>query len=137
MRVVLSLLLTLCVLSACSPDAPLPTPTAGMALPPDYDYPNDDTIQVVTWNLEHFVDAHKNPYIEADRENEPSPNMEDCTRWTTRALRHLSADLVVLQEAEGETFLQTLAEERLDDLGYRFATSVESPSWYTRVPRGI
>jgi hypothetical protein len=28
-----------------------------MTLPPDYDHPDDDTVRVVTWNLEHFVDA--------------------------------------------------------------------------------
>ena len=123
----------LCVLSACGPDASAPEPTTGMALPPNYDYPDDDTVQVVTWNLEHFVDGHDNPYIEADPENAPSPQMDDRVRRATRALRRLNADLVVLQETEGEAFLQTLAEEHLPDLGYRFATSVESPSWYMNV----
>ena len=133
MRTALSLLLALCVLPACGPDAPPPEPTAGMALPPDYDYPDNDTVRVATWNLEHFVDGYDNPYIDAEREDRPEAAIEGRVRLATRALQRLDADLVVLQEAEGEAFLQTLAEEHLDDLGYRFATSVESPSWYMNV----
>jgi len=133
MRTVLPLLLALCLLPACGPEASSPEPTAGMALPPDYDYPDDDTVEVVTWNLEHFVDQHNNPYIEADPENDPSTEMDGRVRRVARALRQLDTDLVVLQEAESEAFLQQLTEEHLADMGYRFATSVESPSWYMNV----
>ncbi|PSQ87886.1 MAG: endonuclease/exonuclease/phosphatase family protein [Bacteroidetes bacterium QS_3_64_15] len=133
MRTALSLLLAFCVLPACGPDVPPPEPTVGMALPPDYDYPDNDTVRVATWNLEHFVDGYDNPYIDAEREDRPEAAMEGRMRRATQALRRLDADLVVLQEAEGEAFLQTVAEEHLGDLGYRFATSVESPSWYMNV----
>lgn len=133
MRTAIPLVLVLCVLSACGPDASAPAPTAGMALPPDYDYPDDDTVEVVTWNLEHFVDEHNNPYIEADQENAPSPEMDDRARRAARALRQIDADLVVLQEAESEAFVQQLSDEHLSDMGYRFATSVESPTWYMNV----
>ena len=129
----LSLVCTLCLLVACGPDASPPDPTAGMALPPDYAYPDDDTIRVVTWNLEHFVDAHDNPYIDAGRENQPDASQTARVRRTARALRRLNADLVVLQEAESEAFLQQMARDHLGDLGYRFATSVESPTWYMNV----
>ena len=133
MRSVLPCLLALCLLPACGPEAPSPEPTAGMVLPPDYDYPDDDTVKVVTWNLEHFVDGHDNPYIEADQENAPSPEMADRARQAARALRQIDADLVVLQETESEAFVQQLSEEHLGNMGYRFATSVESPSWYMNV----
>jgi len=132
MRTVLLLLLGLCLLPGCA-DGPSLSPTAGMAVPPDYDYPNSDTVQVVTWNLEHFVDGYDNPYIDAEQENQPDTAMTGQVRRATRALRRLDADLVVLQEAESEAFLQSLTEEHLDDLDYRFATSVESPSWYMNV----
>jgi endonuclease/exonuclease/phosphatase family metal-dependent hydrolase len=132
MRTVLLLLLGLCLLPGCA-DGPSPSPTAGMAVPPDYDYPNSDTVRVATWNLEHFVDGYDNPYIDAEQENDPNTAMAGRVRRATRALRRLDADLVVLQEAESEAFLQTLADEHLDDMGYRFATSVESPSWYMNV----
>jgi endonuclease/exonuclease/phosphatase family metal-dependent hydrolase len=126
------LLLPLAVLvAACSPSPP--EPDTGMALPPDYSFPDRDTIRVVTWNLEHFVDQRDNPYIDAGRENDPPSNMEGRVQRAARALRQLDADLVVLQEAESEAFLQTLVEDHLGDLGYRFFTSVESPSWYMNV----
>lgn len=133
MRSLLPVVLALCLLPACGPEASSPDPTAGMALPPDYDYPTDDTVEVVTWNLEHFVDRHDNPYIDVGRENQPNAALEGRIRRVARALRHLDADLVVLQEVEGEAFLQRLAETHLDGLGYRFVTSVESPTWYMNV----
>jgi endonuclease/exonuclease/phosphatase family metal-dependent hydrolase len=104
-----------------------------MTLPPDYDFPDDDTVRVATWNLEHFVDGHDNPYIDADTENTPSPDLKNRKRRVARALRRLDADLVVLQEAESEAFLQSFVEDRLGDTNYRFATSVESPTWYMNV----
>jgi endonuclease/exonuclease/phosphatase family metal-dependent hydrolase len=134
MRFVLPLTLAvLLTLPACGPDAPAPDPTAGMALPPDYDYPTDDTVRVATWNLEHFVDGHDNPYIDAGSEDAPEGAMTGRIRRATRALRRLDADLVVLQESESEAFLQHLTREHLSDSGYRFATSVESPTWYMNV----
>ncbi len=132
MRTFLPLVLVLCLLSACGPEESPPAPTTGMALPPNYDYPADDTVQVVTWNLEHFVDAHDNPYIDVDRENQ-SAAMTGRVRRVARALRRLDADLVVLQEAESEAFLQQLSQDHLPELDYRFATSVESPTWYMNV----
>jgi endonuclease/exonuclease/phosphatase family metal-dependent hydrolase len=104
-----------------------------MALPPDYDYPADDTVRVATWNLEHFVDDHDNPYIDAGRENDPGSTMDGRIDRVARALKTMDADLVVLQEAESEAFLNHISRERLSDMGYRFATSTESPSWYMNV----
>ena len=132
MRPVVPVFLVLCLVSGCASD-PAPSPTAGMALPPDYDYPDTDTVRVATWNLEHFVDTHDNPYIDAAPENAPSAGMDDRVRRAARALQRLDADLVVLQEAESEAFLQHLSENHLGDMGYRFATSVESPTWYMNV----
>lgn len=120
------------LLLSCASDPP-PPPSAGMALPPDYDYPTDDTVRVATWNLEHFVDRHDNPYIDAESENDPDPTLSSRINRVVRALREIDADLVVLQEAESEAFLQEISREQLSEMGYRFATSTESPSWYMNV----
>ena len=40
---------------------------------------------------------------------------------------------MVLQEAESEAFLHSLPDDHLGDTSYRFATSVESPTWYMNV----
>ena len=123
--------LFLLLLASCTTEPP--PPDAGMALPPDYDYPSDDTVRVATWNLEHFVDDHDNPYIDAGRENDPGSTMDGRIDRVARALKTLDADLVVLQEAESEAFLNHISREQLSDMGYRFATSTESPSWYMNV----
>jgi endonuclease/exonuclease/phosphatase family metal-dependent hydrolase len=128
----LSALLGLALLLAGCATQP-PPPNAGMALPPDYDYPDRDTVRVATWNLEHFVDGHDNPYISAGREDDPPAALDKRVDRVVKALRQMDADLVVLQEAESEAFLQQIAREELGDLGYRFATSTESPSWYMNV----
>ena len=127
-----TVLLAVLLLGACSdPDAP--APTAGMALPPGYDFPSDDTVRVATWNLEHFVDRYDNPYIDAGRENAPDSALSGRVGRVVKGLRALDADLVVLQESESEAFLQRLVDERLDELSYSYATSVESPTWYMNV----
>jgi endonuclease/exonuclease/phosphatase family metal-dependent hydrolase len=126
------LLVAALLLGACG-DPAVPDPTAGMARPPGYAFPPDDTVRVATWNLEHFVDGHDNPYIDAGREDAPDSAMSGRVDRAVRGLRALNADLVVLQEAESEAFLRRLVDERLDDLSYAFATSVESPTWYMNV----
>ena len=133
MRRLLLVLLLGALLPACSPQSTPPDPTAGMALPPDYDYPSTDSLRVATWNLEHFVDGYDNPYINAGSENNPDANRTARVNRVVKGLRQMDADLVVLQESESEAFLQSIADERLDEMGYRFATSVESPTWYMNV----
>lgn len=142
--------LLLLVLSACAGSAPrpirvadVPPPDAGMALPPDYAYPAGDTIRVVTWNAEHFVDPYDDPYIDNDRENAPDAAMEERRRLFAEAVRALDADVVVLQEFESAAYLEALAEERFPELGYRFFAGTESPTWYqnvvlmSRLPLGV
>lgn len=129
--VLLSLLGLALGVTACTPSSP--DPETGMALPPDYSFPTRDTLWVATWNLEHFVDGHDNPYIDADSENTPAPSLPERRDRVANALRRLNADLVVVQETESEAFVQEMVGEHLDDFGYRFFTSVESPTWYMNV----
>jgi len=133
MRRLLLALILIAVLPGCSPQTTPPDSTAGMALPHDYDYPSTDSLRIATWNLEHFVDGHDNPYINAEAENNPEADRMARVNRVAKGLRQMDADLVVLQESESEAFLQSIADERLDKMGYRFATSVESPSWYMNV----
>jgi endonuclease/exonuclease/phosphatase family metal-dependent hydrolase len=108
-------------------------PAAGMALPPDYAYPDRDTVRIATWNVENFVDGHDNPYIDSDREDDPSPARADREDRLVRGLRQMNADVVVLQEFESEAYLEHLAETRLPESGYRFFASTESPDWHQNV----
>jgi len=112
-------------------------------VPPGYTFPAHDSLTVVTWNVEHFVDEYDNPYIDADREDEPGDEMYRRFSLFLRAVRALDADVLVLQEFESEAFAETLADEQLSDMGYRFFASTESPTWYmnvvlmSRVPLGV
>ena len=76
-RVTILLIVTF-IFSACSTSdklmqpAPPVTEWQSVANPTWYDASMHDTISVVTWNIEHFVDDYDSPYIDNDRENEAS-----------------------------------------------------------------
>lgn len=152
MKTIPRLLLLATALAACaaplSTNAPAPVSSrpvaAGIAPPTGYRYPGHDTVRVVTWNVEHFVDPFDSPYVDAERENQPARSMESGKiEGFVAAIRTLDADVVVLQEFESEAYLEVLARERFPDLGYRFFAGTESPTWYqnvvvmSRLPLGV
>lgn len=114
-----------------------------IATPSWYDHTEHDTISVVTWNVEHFVDDYDNPYIENNRENNPEPELAERRKLLAEALIDLDADIVVFQEIESAAYVQSLAEEHLEEMGYRYFTSRESNDWYmnvvvmSRIPLGM
>ncbi len=112
-------------------------------LPPaGYVNPVGDTLTVLSWNVEHFVDQHDNPYIRNRREDQPGTLVGTKARLLAEALRRADADVVVLQEFESGAYLQHLADSLWPDLGYRFFAAAESFDWYmnvvvmSRVPLG-
>lgn len=105
---------------------------AAATLPPDYRYPPGDTFSVATWNVEHFVDANDDPYIDNDRENAAPPLAGRDTLFA-QVLRALDADVVVLQEFESAPFARVLVDSLVPDLGYRFVAGHESLNWYQNV----
>ena len=114
----------------------------GAVFPRDYDPSVYDTLKVVSWNVEHFIDAHDNPYIDNRWENNPEKAGERYD-LLAEALTKIDADIVVFQEFEGAPFAKWLAEEEFDELGYRFFADYESNNWYmnvvviSRVPLGV
>jgi endonuclease/exonuclease/phosphatase family metal-dependent hydrolase len=112
-------------------------------VPPGYTFPVGDEISVATWNVENFVDAHDNPYIDNSRENSPGESMYGRFDLLVKGLRALDADIVVLQEIESEAFVMDIAENHLSDMGYEFFAATESPDWFqnvvlmSRVPLGV
>jgi endonuclease/exonuclease/phosphatase family metal-dependent hydrolase len=113
------------------------------ALPSWYNPSAMDTLSVVTWNIEHFVDQHDNPYIQNERENKPPQDMEQRRELLAKAIKNLDADIVVFQEIESDSYLRTFAEEYFPDMGYEVFASLESADWYmnvvmmSRVPLGL
>lgn len=116
----------------------------GIVSPSDYKNPVGDTLKVLTWNVEHFVDKHDNPYINAKRENQsPETKIQKRIGFLVEALQKIEADIVVFQEFESQAFLQKIIKENLSEMGYRFFASSPSPNWYmnvivmSRVPLGV
>ena len=98
-----------------------------------YDSSELDTLTVLTWNLEHFVDEYNSPYINHPRENAPGENMAERRELLAEALQTLNADIVVFQEVESAPFVMTLAEDDFEVLGYQHFTALESNDWYMNV----
>jgi len=111
---------------------------------PDWYNPADfDTVTVLSWNVEHFVDEIDNPYIDNSRENNPPADMEKRRQLLADALRKIDADIVVFQEFESDSYAQRLAEEYFPELGYHEFAALESADWYmnvvlmSRIPLGM
>ncbi len=114
----------------------------GIVTPKGYKDTTGDTLKILSWNVEHFVDSHDNPYTQNRREN-GGERMEDRISLLVDALKKADADIVVLQEFEHVQFLRQIANDSLPDMGYRFFADNESINWYmnvvvmSRIPLGI
>ena len=102
-------------------------------IPSGFNYSNQNTFKVLSWNVEHFVDEYDDPYIDASRENEPELSMTEKVSYLAEALIQENADVVVLQEFESSKFLRKIAEDHLQDMGYEFFASAPSDNWYMNV----
>jgi endonuclease/exonuclease/phosphatase family metal-dependent hydrolase len=90
------------------------------------------TFTVATWNVEHFVDEHDNPYSPRDTDEDflKSPAQLDAI---AEALRALDADVVAFEEVEGTALLRAFVEERLPDMGYEHFASAPDDGWHQNV----
>lgn len=106
-----------------------------LVYPPNYIAPTTaDTMTLLSWNVEHFVDTYDDPYINNRRENEvDSLVMEKKYAAFIDVLKKANADVVVLQEFESASFLQQLANARFPELGYITFQGHESTNWYMNV----
>jgi endonuclease/exonuclease/phosphatase family metal-dependent hydrolase len=114
----------------------------GWVSPVGYEYPNKDTIKIISWNVEHFVDEHDDPYVDNRRENTAS-HMGNKRADLVTALKQADADIVVLQEFESAKLLRNIASAELADMGYQFFADAPSHTWYmnvvimSKVPLGV
>jgi len=114
----------------------------GIVTPANYTDTTGDTLTILSWNLEHFIDRYDNPYVKNKKENN-AEGMQERIKLLIQALKKADADIVVLQEFESVQFLQKIATESLSDMGYTFFADHESINWYmnvvvmSRVPLGI
>ncbi len=111
---------------------------------PDWYNPSEmDTLKLLSWNVEHFVDEIDNPYIDNRREDNPPDNMDERRSMFAEVIKKVNADIVVLQEFESDSYAMKLAEEYFPELGYQVFAAHESNDWYmnvvvmSRVPLGM
>lgn len=136
------LLLYLLLLNGLAPAALHAQQAYPIVLPGNYQWPGGDTVSVLSWNVEHFVDQHDNPYIRNSREDNPE-KVAEREQLLIRAIRTANADVVVLQEFESAAYLRTLAARHLNEMGYQFFAANESDDWYmnvivmSRLPLGV
>lgn len=115
----------------------------GMVTPVEYDYGKGETFTVLSWNVEHFVDDHNDPYIDNDREDASGAHMKNRLAHLVEGLKQADADIVVLQEFESAKFLRSIAQQYLPDSGYLYFADAPSHTWYmnvvvmSRFPLGI
>lgn len=108
-----------------------------------YNSADVDTISILAWNIEHFVDDYDSPYIDHPRENNPDENLPERRRLLADALKQIDADIVVFQEVESSAYIAAFAEEYFEELGYQLFTGRESDTWYmnvivmSRIPLGM
>jgi endonuclease/exonuclease/phosphatase family metal-dependent hydrolase len=104
-----------------------------LILPQGYQYPEQDTFKVISWNVEHFLDEHDDPYIDNERENDSAQSMGNKREYLVEALKIADADIVVLQEFESAKLLRNIAQNELADMGYMFFADAPSHGWYMNV----
>lgn len=127
-------LFLLLVFVACTQPTPNPnnnTAKSDLAWPSWYS--PLDTVRVLSWNVEHFVDDFDNPYINNRRENEPSENMPERRERLAEIIKMINADVIVFQEFESSTYAKALADEYFPELGYQLFGGLESDDWYMNV----
>ncbi len=104
----------------------------GVSAPMGFDY-RPETVKILSWNVEHFVDQLDNPYVNNNREDNPKEQMEGKEELLAKALQKVDADIVVLQEFESSEYLRSIAEKYFPELGYLFFVGNESDGWYMNV----
>ncbi|OFA31094.1 endonuclease/exonuclease/phosphatase [Glaciecola punicea] len=115
---------------------------AGWSAPANYAYTNQNTLKIISWNVEHFVDQHNDPYVNNSREDD-AQHMGNKRADLVIALQQANADIVVLQEFESAKLLREIASTDLADMGYQFFADAPSHTWYmnvvimSKVPLGV
>ncbi len=100
--------------------------------PARHDFDTGDTLRIMTWNVEHLIDAYNDPYVNNKREDEGSIDPEKLAR-VAEVLELAEADIVVLQEAESANAVELMRDSFFPDLGYRYLADARSRDWYQNV----
>ncbi len=114
----------------------------GAVFPADYQSTLGDSLVILSWNLENFVDGHDDPYVANGRENRGEVDAAKVEA-IKEVLLLADADVLVFQETESANWVEQLCEEHWPELGYRYFGGARSRNWYqnvtvaSRVPLGV
>lgn len=100
--------------------------------PAKHQFDTGDTLRIMTWNVEHLVDSHDDPYVNNKKENAAEVNPVKMQQMAS-VLALAKADVVVLQEAESANAIEALSEAYFNDLGYTYFADARSRDWYQNV----
>ncbi len=89
--------------------------------------PTHDRLTVATYNVQNMLDAFDDPYL-LDEELGPKPRAK--IQQIARVLRRIDADVIALQEIENEGLLRQVANNFLNDMGYRYVVVQPTNSRY-------
>ncbi|MDX2177559.1 MAG: endonuclease/exonuclease/phosphatase family protein [Candidatus Sumerlaeia bacterium] len=98
-------------------------------------------LRLAFWNMEHFVDANDDPYVDSDLENTTGRDDAELAKMA-EVISELNADILVASEIEGEAWGRDYALRHLPELGYTRIVGARDESWYqnivvfSRVPLG-
>ncbi len=111
----------------------------GMVFPPDYK--PGDTLTIMAYNTENFIDAKDNPYISNRMEDAPGKEIANKEALLAKVLQTANADIVMIEEFETIAYLREINQKY--QLGYKYFASSESQTWYqntmlmSKVPIGV
>lgn len=133
-----ALLLSLCLpfAAAAQNPTPVPTPAAEGVDPTDSHYVpppppvTDRPIKLVAWNLEHFVDAWDNPYINGEMESTPEVKDPAALESLALALERMDADVLMLTEVEDERMIRLFLDSYLPQHKYHNYACMPSLEWH-------
>lgn len=100
--------------------------------PAKHQFDTGDTLRIMTWNVEHLVDSHDDPYVNNKKENAAEVNPAKMKKMAA-LLALANADVIVFQEAESANAIEALSDAYFKDLGYRYFSDARSRDWYQNV----
>jgi hypothetical protein len=91
----------------------------GAVFPADYQSTLGDSLVILSWNLENFVDGHDDPYVANGRENRGEVDAAKVEA-IKEVLLFADVDVLAFQETESADWVEQLCEEHWPELGYLY-----------------
>jgi endonuclease/exonuclease/phosphatase family metal-dependent hydrolase len=91
------------------------------------------SVKVLSWNLEHFVDPYDDPYVNNDLENGPVLKSDAVLQSLAQSLRTINADIMCFQEVESDRAVKLFLDNYMEGHDYQYFAAVQALDWYQNV----